>query len=470
MRRAKIVCTLGPATKDADVVRQLIDAGMDVARLNFSHGDHEQHRRNAETVRKAAAEAGRVVGILGDLSGPKIRIGEMPNGGVELHHGAEFSFVAWAGVSTEHAVSITYPPLVEEMEIGDAIFADDGLLQFQVHSIEPGVVLCRVVDGGVLRSKKGLNAKRAGASAVGLTEKDRRDLSFGKQIGVDYFAMSFVRTKADIDAAKDLAGEIPVIAKIEKPQALDNLDAIADAADGMMVARGDLAVELGAEKVPLAQKRMIRTMNERAKPVIVATQMLESMTQNPRPTRAEVSDVANAVIDGADALMLSGETAMGEHPIGAVQTMARIIEEVESSTDAPAVFAMRRPTTTPGFEHAAAHAAARAAIDFGLKAIVVYSATGRSAAYVSAFRPRSAILGFSPNPKVLSRMPILWGVRPVAIDKVESAEAAIRQVESCLLAEGLVSPGDQAAMVLGLDVSKPAGSTTLQIWKVGEGY
>jgi pyruvate kinase len=468
MRRAKIVCTLGPASSGVEAVKRLIDAGMDVARLNFSHGDHDGHRRTASEVRLAAAESGKVVAILADLSGPKIRIGDLPGGAVELHHGAEFSFVAASGVSSDKAVSITYPALIEELQLGDSIFADDGLMQFQVHDVESGVLHCRVVDGGVLRSRKGLNAARAGLSAAGVTDKDRRDIAFGKEIGVDYFGLSFVRSAADVRLAKDLAGDIPIVAKIEKPQAIDDLEAIADAADAMMVARGDLAVELGAEKVPVQQKRMIRLMNARAKPVIVATQMLESMTQNPRPTRAEVSDVANAVIDGADALMLSAETATGKYPSDAVRTMAMIIEEVEASSDAPPS-AMRKPTAPAAFEHAAAHAAARAAIDLGLKAVVVYSASGRSVSYVSAFRPASAILGFSPNALVLSRMPLLWGVRPVAIDQVENPEAAIKQVEAVLLEEGLAAKGDQAAMVLGFDVSKPAGSTTLQIWKIGEG-
>jgi len=468
MRRAKIVCTLGPASNSREMLVRLVSAGMDVARLNFSHGDHDGHRRRAEDVRAAAKDSGKVVAILADLSGPKIRIGDLPGGHVEVHHGDEFSFVAASGVSSDKGVSITYPPLIDELQLGDAIFADDGLLQFQVHAIEPGELHCRVVDGGVLKSRKGLNATRAGLSAAGVTDKDRADIEFGKSIGVDYFGLSFVRSAADVLLAKELAGDIPVIAKIEKPQAIDNLELIADAADGMMVARGDLAVELGAEKVPVEQKRMIRVMNGRAKPVIVATQMLESMTQCPRPTRAEVSDVANAVIDGADALMLSAETASGHYPVEAAATMARIIEEVERSRDAPAPAGVRKPSAAGAFEHAAAHAAGRAAMDLGLKAVVVYSASGRSVAYVSAFRPESAILGFSPNARVLARMPILWGVRPVAIKQVESAETAIRQVEAAMLAEGLASPGDQAAMVLGFDVSRPPGSTTLHIWKLGE--
>jgi pyruvate kinase len=469
MRRAKIVCTLGPASNGVEAIKRLIDAGMDVARLNFSHGNHDGHRKNAGDVRTAAKQAGKVVAILADLSGPKIRIGVLPNDAVELAHGDEFSFVAQPGVSTDKAVSITYPPLVQELQLGDAIFADDGMMQFLVHDLEPGVIHCRVVDGGILRSKKGLNATRAGVSAAGVTDKDRVDIAFGKEIGVDCFGLSFVRSADDVKLAKEFAGDVPIVAKIEKPQAIDNLEAIADAADGMMVARGDLAVELGAEKVPVQQKRMIREMNARAKPVIVATQMLESMTTNPRPTRAEVSDVANAVIDGADALMLSAETATGKYPSETVRTMARIIEEVEESTDSTLQSAKLKPTSHAAFEHAAAHAAARAAIDLGLKAVVVYSASGRSASYVSAFRPEAAILGFSPNARVLSRMPLLWGVQPVAIDQVESPEAAIKQVEKCMLDMGLASKGDQAAMVLGFDVSKPPGSTTLQIWKIGEG-
>jgi len=343
------------------------------------------------------------------------------------------------------------------------------VLQFTVISVTDTEIVCRAVNGGILKSRKGLNVPHGGRNIPALTAKDRVDLEFGKEIGVDFFALSFVRRAADVLEAKSLAGEIPVIAKIEKPQALESLEEIAAVADGIMVARGDLGVELGAEKVPLAQKRMIKEMNRRAKPAIVATQMLESMVQHPRPTRAEVSDIANAVLDGADALMLSAESAAGKYPVESVAQMARIIAEVEGSAIRAGMLHSPAKLESPSFEQAIAHAAAQAAIGLDLAAVVVYSAKGRSPALVSAFRPAANIFGVSDNDAVLRRMALNWGVIPIEVRLFEGEELALRQVESKLLGSGLAAPGDQVAVVCGLEFCKPPGSTMMKLWTITDG-
>jgi pyruvate kinase len=463
MRHAKIVCTLGPASTGYAKIRELVAAGMDVARLNFSHGDHAVHRQNCLDVRQAAADLGRVVAVLGDLSGPKIRLGDLPNGGVSIPAGGSFTFVKETGVGTATAVSTTYPALADEVKVGDFVYVDDGLLQFEVTKIVTGDVHCRAVNGGVVSSRKGLNIPSGGMSAPAISAKDRADIAFAREIEVDYLAQSFVRSAADIHAARELAGDLPIVAKIEKPQAIDRLFEIADAADGLMVARGDLGVEVGAEKVPLLQKHMIREANLRSKPVIVATQMLESMVTNPRPTRAEVSDVANALLDGADAVMLSAESAKGAYPVESVRTMASIVTEVEGSAIASGAFKRFHPETF-GFDDALARAAAETADALGLQAIAVFSASGRSVGYVSASRPQAPIYGFSPNRAVLARMALRWGVTPVAVDRVRDAGKLLRQAESTLGSLGYAKVGDRIAVLLGMDVSEPPGSTMLKLW------
>jgi pyruvate kinase len=467
MRHAKIVCTLGPASSGYHSIRKLVESGMDVARLNFSHGSLQVHRQNCEDVRRAARDAGRVVAILADLSGPKIRLGDLPDNGIAVQTGDELVFSTRPGDEGPRTIPVNYVDLPRETQAGDFLFVDDGRLKFEVISVAEFSVTCRTLNGGTIRSRKGLNIPNGGWSAPAISEKDRADVAFSRELGVDYIAQSFVRNAQDVREAKVLAGIIPVIAKIEKPQAVESFAEIAEEADGLMVARGDLGVEIGAEKVPLLQKRLILEMNKRAKPVIVATQMLESMVTNPRPTRAEVSDVANAVLDGADALMLSAESAAGQYPVEAVQTMASIIEEVErTALNSDDVFQRFRPARYC-FDEALAHAAAQAAEQLGLDIVVAYSATGRSVAYLSACRPPATIMGFSPDPVVLSRMALRWGVLPIAVDHLRDSDAIMRHVESTLVDKKLAGQGTRLAVLLGLDVSQPAGSTTLKLWTVG---
>ncbi|HEY6877818.1 MAG TPA: pyruvate kinase, partial [Polyangiales bacterium] len=332
MRRTKIVCTLGPASNTPERIRALVDAGMDCARLNFSHGEHKDHAFVAKTLREVAARAGRPLAILADLSGPKMRIGRFPGGPIELVNGRPFVLTTRDVPGDQNIVSVTYKPLPRDVRKGEAILLDDGLLQLRVERVDGEDVHTVVEVGGTLSNNKGLNMPGSILSAPALTEKDKIDAAFAvHEVKVDYLALSFVRTPEDVREAQQLAKGIPVIAKIEKPEAVNNLDAILDVAEGAMVARGDLGVEVGSERVPVVQKRIIREVNRRGKLVITATQMLDSMMRNPRPTRAEAADVANAVLDGTDAVMLSAETAAGKYPVETVETMAQICVEAEKS-------------------------------------------------------------------------------------------------------------------------------------------
>ena len=470
MKRAKIVATIGPATSDAATVRSLIEAGVNVARLNFSHGDHDLHRRSFEMIRSEARAAGATVAILADLSGPKIRVGEMEDGSVRLEPGTELAITTDDSVGTPERISTTYRPLVDDVRPGDPILLDDGRIRLEVKGVDGREVRCRVVVGGDLKDHKGMNLPGTPLSTPAVTDKDRADVAFARGLGVDFFALSFVRRAADIAEAKELAGDIPVIAKIEKPEALEAHGAIADAADGLMVARGDLGVEAGFDKVPLMQKHLIRVAAARGKPVIVATQMLESMISSPVPTRAEVSDVANAVLDGADALMLSGETAVGAYPVEAVRRMAAVIEAVEDSD----LYRLQpEPLRVPedSFDNAIARAAAEATDDLGLKVLAVYTESGHSASLLSAYRPAACILGLSRNETSLRRMALMWGVSPVAIDHwITDVQEGLRVVEEAVMANGFAQPGDDIGVTFGmLDISGPGRTNVLTLWRVRDG-
>lgn len=466
MRHAKIVCTIGPATAGVDNLCKLVHAGMDVARLNFSHSDHQHHEATFHAVREASEKVGKPVAILADLCGPKIRLGDIEHGQVEIAEGDDITITTAPIVGDARRVSTVYLDLPRDVEPGVSIFVDDGYLELVVERVEGEEVHCKVKTGGLLKSRKGLNIPHSGLSAPALTAKDVADLEFGKRLGVDFFAISFVRRPSDVQQAKQLAGDIPVIAKIEKPEAIDVLEEIADVCDGMMVARGDLGVEVGFEKVPLLQKRIIEVMNHRAKPVITATQMLESMLTNPRPTRAEVSDVANAVLDGTDAVMLSAESAVGKYPFAAVRTMSQIIQEVETSAFRLGMIHPRAEIKGPDFASAIAHSAARTALELDLKAVVVYSVTGRSIAYVSAYRPHCPIAAFSENHAVLRRSALRWGVRPVYSPWVRGVDGVVRQSEEALIRHGLAAPGDRIAITFGMEDGGPVGTTVMKLWTI----
>jgi pyruvate kinase len=469
MPRAKIVCTLGPASATPERIGELIDAGMSVARLNFSHGSHEDHAAVLQTVRSEAERRGKAIAALLDLQGPKIRVGKIASGQIDLKPGAELTITTENVLGDERRVSTTYAGLPKDVKVGDHILLDDGYLSLAVTAVGDHEVKTVVVAGGVLKNNKGINLPGVEVSAPALSDKDRTDIGFALRHGVDYVALSFVRKPDDVAEAKRLLTmdniRIPVIAKIEKPQALERLGEIIDAADGIMVARGDLGVELGPEKVPLWQKRIIEETNNRGKIVITATQMLESMITQARPTRAEASDIANAVLDGTDALMLSGETASGAHPVEAVRTMARIIKEIEQSAY------YRQSLQAPQIRlavsaNAIAHAAVTAAAAMKLKTIVCVSESGGAARLVSDYRPEASIICLTTNEVNYRRLAINWGVTPELIGPSVSTEELVDRVEATLLERGLARPGDSVLITMAVPVGSGVQSNMLKIHQI----
>ncbi|MCB9559218.1 MAG: pyruvate kinase [Kofleriaceae bacterium] len=468
MRRAKIVCTLGPASSSPEKIGELIDAGMDVVRLNFSHGTHADHTKLITTVRAEAERRDRAVAVLLDLQGPKIRVGKFAEGQVELHPGAEFAITTDTSVVGDvHRVSTSYTGLIHDVRPGDQILLDDGYLALAVTEVGDKEVRTIVVAGGTLKNNKGINLPGVEVSAPALSEKDRADIGWGLQMGVDYVALSFVRRPEDVLEAKHLLTadgvRIPVIAKIEKPQAVDRLDDIIAVADGVMVARGDLGVEMGPEKVPMIQKRLIERTNQLGKIVITATQMLESMIQQPRPTRAEASDVANAVLDGTDALMLSGETASGKHPVESVKTMARIIREIESSAYYRQYIEPPQQLDMAVSANAIAHAAMVAARAMKLRAIAVVTNSGGAARLLSEYRPEARIVALTSNEVTYRQLALVWGVTPLMITPAVTTDELIDQVEHELSSRGLARSNDHVVITMGVPVGSGESTNLLKI-------
>ena len=458
MRRTKIVCTLGPASNTKPKIRELVEAGMDCARLNFSHGDQQSHAAMAKLIREVAAEAQRPMAILADMQGPKMRIGKFAQGSIELAHGDRFALTTDDVEGNQRIVSVVHDSLGADLQPGDAIALDDGFIRLRVDTIDGNIVHTIVEDGGTLSDNKGLNLPGVSIGGPAMTAKDRKDLTFAiSELGADYVALSFVRSADDVREAKALAGDVPVIAKIERPEAVTALSEIVDAADGIMIARGDLGVELGAEKVPLVQKRIIRETNAHGKVVITATQMLDSMIRNPRPTRAEAADVANAVMDGTDAVMLSGETAAGRYPVQALQMMDAIIREVESDyvEDLAREFGELKSVGEEDwpFSNAAARAAAVLTTHLPLKAVVVFTQDGRSAGLLAEHRPRAPILAITSHVRVARRLVLEWGVIPRIEIPPESLEETLRIATSLLVREKLCERGEAFAMVVGWPTS-----------------
>ncbi|MGH9793336.1 MAG: pyruvate kinase [Candidatus Acidiferrales bacterium] len=451
-RRAKIVCTLGPASSTAEIIDLLVQAGLDVARLNFSHGTHEAHAATIAAIREVSGRYERPVAILADLQGPKIRTGRLRDGKpVTLRDGQLLTITTRDVPGDETRISTNYTALPEEVKPGDRILLSDGLIELRVRGASGTEVQCDVVNGGELGEKKGINLPGVALKVRAVTEKDHADLAFALQQGVNYVAVSFVRSAQDVEEAKQAiaraGADTPVIAKLEKPEAIDNLDAILGVADGVMVARGDLGVEMSPEKVPVVQKQIIARARDFRLPVITATQMLESMTLNPRPTRAEASDVANAVFDGTDALMLSAETATGRYPMKAVAMMDRIIREAEAS--AQPVVRRRRDMGQLSVAEAISEAICHAADDMRMKVLAVFTESGSTARLVSKYRPVSPIVAFSPNQETRRRLSLLWGVTPRRIEHVKDIDSLAALAESRLVEENLVAPGDVVGVVAG---------------------
>ncbi|MPV49928.1 MULTISPECIES: pyruvate kinase [unclassified Pseudactinotalea] len=471
MRRAKIVCTLGPATESDEMVQALVDAGMDVARINRSHGDAEDHARVYHRVRAAAEASGRAVAVLVDLQGPKIRLGRFAEGHHELAEGDIFTITTEDVPGTKELVSTTFKGLPQDVSVGDAILIDDGRVTVRVTDVTATRVTTRVEVPGPVSNNKGLNLPGVAVNVPALSEKDAEDLRWALDLGADFIALSFVRSAADYDDVRAIMDEkgriVPVVAKIEKPQAVDNLEEIVDAFDGIMVARGDLGVELPLEQVPIVQKRAVELCQQYAKPVIVATQVLESMISSPRPTRAEASDCANAVLDGADAVMLSGETSVGKYPIVCVETMARIIATTEEN-------GMDRITRKAQDPHTRGGVITKAANDIGEALDATYLAcftqSGDSARRMSRLRSRIPLLAFTPVADVRSRLALSWGVQTFLVPQVAHTDDMVRQVDVTLREQGASREGDRVVVVAGAPPGIAGSTNSIRVHKMGDRF
>ena len=474
MRRAKIVATLGPALDDPDRLRAAIAAGIDVVRLNFSHGTKQDHQARLDLVHEIGEDLGRNVGSLGDLQGPKIRLGMVPDDGIMLADGGEVVLVSGVETVDEYdeggvpILPVVYEHLAKDVEPGALILMDDGLLRLVVSSVDGDRVHARVVAGGPAKSRKGVNLPGVDVSAKSMTDKDREDVQTMVDIGVDWIAMSFVRTAADVLEVKhlvrDLGGQQPIISKLERPEAVDNLEEIISVTDAVMVARGDLGVEIGPERVPAIQKEMIDLSNRQSRPVITATEMLDSMIRSPRPTRAEASDVANAIFDGTDAVMLSGETAAGRYPVEAVRTMARIIEVAEGTAERvnPA-----SPVTGNVLGRVVAKAAVQIADDVDAKAILVFSFSGASIQLVSKFRPKQPVIGFTSEETTLRRLPLMWGTVGRIVAEKDQSNALIVAADEVCLEQGYGQRGDTVVIVSGIPGGH-GGTNRVMVHQLGE--
>jgi pyruvate kinase len=468
IRHAKIVCTLGPATDTPERARALVEAGVDVARLNFSHGAHADHGRRFHEIRQAAEAAGRNVAVLADLQGPKIRLGRFAEGSVVWATGERIRITVEDVEGTHDRVSTTYKALADDVRPGDKLLVDDGNVALIAVDVENGTdVVCDVTEGGKVSDSKGLSLPGVAVSVPALSDKDADDLEFALRLGVDYIALSFVRHPDDVKLVHRVMDAVgvrrPVIAKIEKPEAVDRLEEIVLAFDGVMVARGDLGVEMPLEQVPIVQKRAIECCRENAKPVIVATQMLESMITHSRPTRAEASDVANAVLDGADAVMLSGETSVGKYPVQAVATMSRIIRSVEES--GRGVGGLQHiPRTSGG-------AIAKAAMDIGdalgAVALVAFTQSGDTARRLSRLQPSQRLLVFTPVESVQRQMALIWGAEAYLVWTVKTTDDMVRQVDSALLNRSVCHPNDLVVVVAGTPPSTPGSTNTIRVHHIG---
>ncbi|HEY9290784.1 MAG TPA: pyruvate kinase [Microlunatus sp.] len=468
MRRAKIVCTLGPATSSPERLVELVRAGMDVARLNMSHGDYPDHLKNLQGVRAAAQEVGRPVGIFADLQGPKIRLGRFAEGKVDLAYGAKFTITTEDCAGDVNRCSTTHKGLTNDVESGDLILIDDGRIQLQAEEVTDTEVITTVKVGGPVSNNKGINLPGVAVSVPALSDKDKADLRWALAQGVDMIAMSFVRNAADIDEAHKIMSEegrkVPIIAKIEKPQAVQNLDEIIDAFDAFMVARGDLGVELPLEEVPLVQKRIVTAARRWAKPVIVATQMLESMISAPRPTRAEASDVANAVLDGADAVMLSGETSVGQYPVITVETMARIVNETEAHGMAEIHSLDWDPHTTAGV---VTKAAADIARGIGARYLIAFTTSGDSARRLSRLRSDIQVLAFTPWDSTQAELTLSWGIETILVPMVSHTDDMIRQVDKALTESGRIEEGERVVIIAGSPPGRAGATNMIRVRRIG---
>lgn len=478
MRKAKIVCTIGPASSAPAILSRLIESGMNAARLNFSHGTHASHAAAITAIREAADRHGSAVAIIQDLQGPRIRVGLLPKDGVPVNAGQ----VVRLRTSTESEgqvspppsaleIPVTYPALTRDLRPGARVLINDGLIELIADRVMDDRIDCTVIVGGKITSHKGINLPGTAVSAPTLTDKDRIDIRFGVDHGVDYVALSFVRGAQDVDAVRTLLAEhgsnLPIIAKIERAEAVQSLREILNCADGVMIARGDLGVEMGPEAVPVLQKRIIVEANRRRRLVITATQMLESMTQATRPTRAEASDVANAVFDGTDAVMLSAETAVGSYPVETVQVMDRIIRAAEEDVEPGVILKRHTDMDNLSFPEAICTAAASAAKSIAASAIVTFSERGSTARLISKQRPSAPIIALTPFEPVRQQMALYWGVRPCTTPQIEQTDARVEEAERRLQSEGLIKTGGKIVILSGTRVGQPGGTNLIKLHEVG---
>jgi pyruvate kinase len=472
MRRTKIVCTLGPAVDGPGQVTELARTGMDVARFNFSHGTYDEHRTRFEAVRRASQETGRCIAVLQDLCGPKIRVGIVADG-TRLLKGARFVLTGENVTGNEERVYLPVPEMIRAISPGDRLLLDDGLLELEVTDKSGVEVGTRVINGGQLGSKKGISAPGVVLDIEAVTDKDEADVRFGLALGVDYVALSFVKTAADVHylrkVMQDAGRVVPIIVKIEKFEAVQNLDEILDAADGAMVARGDLGVEMPVEEIAVVQKRIIRACNRRGKPVITATQMLDSMIRNPRPTRAEVTDIANAVLDGTDAVMLSGETAAGAYPVEAVEMMAKIASSAEGAIDFAHVLTEKHlHHGTESVTDAIGEAVATIAHDQKACAIVCSTSTGGTARTVSKFRPEAPILAATASETAYRAMALYWGVRPMLVPAPQDTDSMIENAVTAAVSLGHVGDGDRVVITAGTPIGVPGSTNLIKVHNIGQ--
>jgi pyruvate kinase len=472
MLRTKIVCTLGPASEDEATVRAFLEAGMTVARINFSHGSHEVHAQRIALVRRLANEMGRPVAILADLQGPKLRVGLLPEAGMPLIEGESVTLTDQDVSDDPGTIPVPHPEVIRDVQPGDRILMDDGLLELQVTDLAGQLVRARVVAGGVLYSRKGLSLPHASLKLPSVTDKDQTDAAFALGQQVDYFALSFVRCENDVQHLRswieEQGAQTPIIAKIEKPEALTCIEEILEVSDGLMVARGDLGVEAPAEEVPIAQKRIIRACNTAGKPVITATQMLDSMIRNPRPTRAEASDVANAILDGTDAIMLSGETAVGRYAVAAVQTMARIAAVTERSMPYKDWLQRGFLAGLHSVVGAISQVACEIAAELGAKAIMTSTTSGSTARRVARHRPATPIIAPTPSAATCRKLAMVWGVEPLLVEKFADTDAMIVTVVDAAREQGLVQDGDLVVITAGVPLGGAGLTNMVKVHRVGE--
>lgn len=466
-RQTKVIATLGPSVASPEGVRSLVDAGMDVARLNFSHGDFDLHRSFYQWVRQAAADLGRSVAIMQDIQGPKLRVGQFAGGSIRLEPESEVDLVPSAEDGGSNSIPVGYDELLSDVKAGDRVILDDGLVSCEVVGRTDRALRARVINGGMLGDHKGVAFPDSRLSVDNITPKDEADLAFGRELGVDYVAASFVRTGADVEAVANLAGDAPIIAKIELAQALDNLSEILKVASGVMVARGDLGVQLPLERLPLIQADIINRANAAGRISVTATEMLESMTHSPRPTRAEVTDVANAVMVGTDAVMLSGETAIGDYPAATVRAMAKICQTVEEGT-----LGGRTPVPFVGSDNKVASAVAQAATEIaknvGAKTIVAFTETGSTARLISKYRPPQRVVAFTPNPETRRRMAMYWGIQAHSFERRDYTDDEMAAAAGILASEGIANPGETVVMVAGVPPNFQASTNLVKVHVIGE--